>query len=90
MPADLRLVAHAAERHAHELAARGIGDRHAERGLAEVPGKPGPDLVPERLLLGGQREIHTPSCNGEVGGRSGLTERPFIAMIRAPLRQCQG
>ena len=34
--ADLGLVAHAAERHAHELAARGLGDRLAERGLADA------------------------------------------------------
>src|SRR5688572_31509289 len=33
MPAYLRLVAHAAQRHAHELAAEGTGDRHAQRGL---------------------------------------------------------
>src|SRR6185436_9354516 len=31
--ADLRLVAHAAERHAHELASGGAGDRLADRGL---------------------------------------------------------
>src|SRR5690606_33560742 len=34
--ADLRLVPHAAERHAHELAARGIRDRLAERRLADA------------------------------------------------------
>ena len=34
--ADFRLVAHAAKRHAHELAARGLGDRLAERGLADA------------------------------------------------------
>jgi hypothetical protein len=34
--ADLRLVAHAAERHAHELAAGRLGDRLAERGLADT------------------------------------------------------
>jgi hypothetical protein len=32
--ADLRLVAHAAERHAHELASGGAGDRLADRRLA--------------------------------------------------------
>src|SRR6201999_2408878 len=32
--ADLGLVADAAERHAHELAAHGAGDRLADRGLA--------------------------------------------------------
>ena len=36
MAADFRFVAHAAERHAHELAARGLGDRLAERGLADA------------------------------------------------------
>ena len=34
--ADLRLVADAAERHAHELAAGRLGDRLAERGLADA------------------------------------------------------
>ena len=34
VPADLGLVAHAAERHAHELASGGAGDRLADRGLA--------------------------------------------------------
>ena len=36
MAADLRLVAHAAERHAHELAPRRLGDRLAERRLADA------------------------------------------------------
>ena len=36
MAADLRLVAHAAQRHAHELAVGGPGDRLAERGLAHA------------------------------------------------------
>ena len=36
MAADLGLVAHAAERDAHELAARGARDRLAERGLADA------------------------------------------------------
>ena len=36
MATDLRLVAHAAERHADELAARGLRDRLAERGLADT------------------------------------------------------
>ena len=36
MAADLGLVAHAAERHAHELAAGRLGDRLAERGLADA------------------------------------------------------
>jgi hypothetical protein len=34
--ADLGLVAHAAERHAHELAAERAGDRLADRGLADA------------------------------------------------------
>ena len=37
--ADLGLVAHAAERHAHELAAGRLRDRLAERGLADA-GRP--------------------------------------------------
>src|SRR6185295_16691535 len=36
VPADLRLVAHAAERHAHELAVGRLRDRLAERGLADA------------------------------------------------------
>ena len=36
MAADLRLVAHAAERHADELAVGRLGDRLAERGLAHA------------------------------------------------------
>ena len=36
MAADLRLVAHAADRHAHELAAERARDRLAERGLADA------------------------------------------------------
>ena len=36
MAADLGLVAHAAERHAHELAVGRLGDRLAERGLAHA------------------------------------------------------
>ena len=34
--ADLGLVAHAAERHAHELAAERLGDRARQRGLADA------------------------------------------------------
>jgi hypothetical protein len=36
--ADLGFVAHAAERHAHELATRRLGDRLAKRGLADAGG----------------------------------------------------
>ena len=36
MAANLRLIAHAAQRHADKLAAGGLGDRHAERGLAHA------------------------------------------------------
>ena len=36
MAADFRLIAHAAERHAHELAAGRFGDRHAQRSLAHA------------------------------------------------------
>ena len=45
MAADLGLVAHAAERHAHELAADGAGDRPAEAGLADARG---PDEAEDR------------------------------------------
>ncbi len=36
MAADLRFVPHAAQAHAHEFAARGLGDGLAERGLAHA------------------------------------------------------
>ncbi len=36
MAADFGLVAHAAERHAHEFAPGRLGDRFAERGLADA------------------------------------------------------
>ena len=36
MAADFGFIAHAAERHADELAAGGLGDRHAERSLAHA------------------------------------------------------
>ena len=36
MAANLGFVAHAAEREAHELAAGGLGDRHAERSFADA------------------------------------------------------
>src|SRR3546814_3074619 len=39
MAADLGLVAHAAQRHAHELAVGRLGDRLAQRSLA-TPGGP--------------------------------------------------
>src|SRR6202000_3342098 len=47
MAADLRLVVHAAEAHAHELAAHRPRDRLAERGLADA-GRP--DEAQDRLL----------------------------------------
>ncbi len=47
MAADLRLVVHAAEADAHELAAHGAGDRLAERGLADA-GRP--DEAQDRRL----------------------------------------
>ena len=36
MPANLRFIAHAAERHADELSPRRFGDRHAERGFSHT------------------------------------------------------
>ena len=36
MPADLRLVGDAADRHAHELPSERVGDRGAERGFADA------------------------------------------------------
>ena len=52
MAADLGLVAHAAQRHAHELAAGGAGDRLADRGLAGA-GRPdqGEDRAGALVLL---------------------------------------
>ena len=47
MAADLRFVAHAAQAHADELAARRLGDRLAERGLADA-GRP--DETEDRRL----------------------------------------
>ncbi len=36
MSAHFGFIAHAAQRHANELAASGLGDAHAERGLADA------------------------------------------------------
>jgi hypothetical protein len=47
MAPDLGLVAHAAQRHAHVLAARGLGDRLTQRGLADA-GRP--DQAQDRRL----------------------------------------
>ena len=47
MAADLGLVADAAEREADEIAARGLGERLAERGLADA-GRP--DEAEDRAL----------------------------------------
>ena len=47
MAADFGFIAHAAERQAHELAAGRLGDRHAERGLADA-GRP--DEAQDRAL----------------------------------------
>ncbi|GJD96834.1 hypothetical protein OCOJLMKI_4060 [Methylobacterium iners] len=56
--ADLGLVAHAAERHPHELATRRLSDRLAERGLADA-GRT--DEAEDRA-----RELVRPLLHGEV------------------------
>ncbi len=67
MAADLRLVAHAAEGDAHELAAERAGDRLAERGLADA-GRPderehrtgttaADDVEPAVRATGAHREV---------------------------------
>ncbi len=47
MPADLRFVSHAAQRHAHKLAVGGAGDGLAQRSLADT-GRP--DQAKDRTL----------------------------------------
>ncbi len=47
MAANFGFVAHAAQRHANELAARGLGDAHAQRGLAHARR---PDEAQDRAL----------------------------------------
>ncbi len=47
MPADLRLVAHSAQRQAYELPPRRLGDRHPQRRLAHARG---PDEAQDRAL----------------------------------------
>ena len=54
--ADLGLVAHAAERHAHELAAHGAGDRLADRGLAGA-GRADQGQDRARLVVGGDAAL---------------------------------
>ena len=58
--ADLGLVAHAAERHAHELPAGGAGDRLADRGLA---GSGRPD---EREDDAGAVRVREPALRAEL------------------------
>ena len=67
MAADLGLVAHAAQRHAHELAARGPGDRLADRGLA---GARRPDQRQDgaRALVLGDAAILPQLAHGQVLG----------------------
>jgi hypothetical protein len=55
MAADLRLVAHAAERRPHEVAPHGTGDRAPERGLADARR---PDEAQDRALRLGRELAH--------------------------------
>ena len=53
------------------LGPRHLGGAHATcHSRRDVGVEPGANVVAKRLLLGSQREIHTPSCR-RVGGRSG-------------------
>ncbi len=63
--ADLRLVAHAAERHADELAVERAGDRLADRGL---PGAGRPDQREDRAgaLVLGDAPLLAELANGQV------------------------
>ena len=47
--------------------------------LGEVALEPVTNLVAKRLLLGSQREVHTPSCTFGDGGSLSVTERLFSA-----------
>ena len=78
VPADLRLVADAAERDAGELAAHGAGDRLAERGLADA-GRPaqrqhGAAAPPADQL---QAPVGAPLAHGEV------LDDPVLDVIQA-------
>jgi hypothetical protein len=59
VPADLRLVAHAAERDAHELAPHRARDRAPERGLAHARRADEAQDRPARV----GRSLRTPRCS---------------------------
>ncbi len=63
--ADLGLVAHAAERHAHELAPRGTGDRLADGGLARA-GRPDQREDGAGLLVLGDAALLAQLPHGDV------------------------
>src|SRR5581483_8201645 len=65
MPADLRLVAHAAERHADELAIQGAGDRLADRRLAGA-GRADQRQDRARALVGLDAALLAELAHGEV------------------------
>ena len=58
MAPDLRLVVDAAEAHAHELAAHGLGDALAQRGLAHAwRAHEGEDGAPDGVRERAHREV---------------------------------
>ena len=63
--ADLGLVAHAAQRHADELASHGTGDRLADRGLAGA-GRPDQGQDRARLAVGGDVALGAQLLDGDV------------------------
>ena len=65
MAADLGLVAHAAQRHADELAAHGAGDRLADRGLAGA-GRPDQGQDRARLAVGRDVALGAQLLDGDV------------------------
>jgi hypothetical protein len=67
VPADLGLVAHAAERHAHELASCGTRDRLADRGLAGA-GRADQGEDRARLGVGLDASVLAQLAHGQVLG----------------------
>jgi hypothetical protein len=67
VPADLGLVAHAAQRHAHELATERPCDRLADRGLAGA-GRPDQRQDRARLRVGLDAAVLAQLAHGQVLG----------------------
>jgi len=75
--ADLRLVAHAAERHAHELPAQRIRDRARERGLAQPRRPAEQDVVDGLAPL--PRAVDEMKAAGLAAAPSRLVKPPRVA-----------